>query len=135
MIKKTARFLIPVFVIGVAQVLAFLDYFSSPTIACGTLIAIIAITLLWRRWIFTKLSTDYEARFETATDAVRLNATRWTAIIYGMTYSVSIFACGLGYLRAGSWTTFALIILTIGMIAKIPWSLLAIDWELHRVED
>ncbi len=133
--RKAARFLMPFFVIGVALVLAFLDSFSSPTLAFGSLIATIAITLLWRRWIFTKLSADYETRFETATDAVRLNAARWTAMIYGVTYSVSILACGFGYLRPGSWTTFALIILTIGMIAKVPWSLLATDWELHRVID
>ena len=133
--RKAARFLIPVFVIGVALVLAVLDSFSSPTIAYGSLIVMIAITLVWRRWIFTKLSADYEARFESATDAVRLNSARWTAMIYGLTYSVSILACGFGYLRPGSWTTFALITLTIGMIAKVPWSLLATDWELHRVID
>ena len=131
--RKAARFLIPFIVIGVALFLAILDSFSSPTIACGSLIAMIGITFLWRRWIFTTLSTDYESKFDSATDAVKTNAARWTAMIYGITYSVSILACAFGYFFAGSWTTFALIILTICVIAKVPCSLLATDWELHRV--
>ena len=132
--KQSGRSFVPVALIGLAFFLAFLDLFSSSTVTMVSLIATVATTLLWRRFIFTKLSPDYEVRFEAATDSVRLSATRWSALIFALTYIVSILACGLGYFLGGSWSTFALIVLIVGIVSKMPWCAIATDWELHRVD-
>ena len=133
MVRQTEGFLIPAMVIGFAFVLAIFDLFSSPIVAVISILATVGAVLLWRRFVFASLSPDYEVRLETATDAVRLSAARWSAIIYVTTYVVLLLSCGLGYFLGGSWATFALITMIIGLNAKLPCAIVT-DWALHRFD-
>lgn len=132
--KQNGRIFVPAVLIGLAFFFAFLDLFSWSTVSMVSLIATVAITLMWRRLIFTKLSPDYEVRFKAATDAVRLGATRWCALIFALTYIVLILACGLSYFLGGSWSTFALIVLFVGIGSKMPLCVIVTDLELHRID-
>ena len=134
MTNQSKQFLVPIILIGLAFILSVLDLFSSSSITVISCIMTIAITLIWRRYVLNNLSADFEERFGNATVDIRLSASRWSALIYVLTYSVSILACGLGYFRGGSWITFAFLILMIGIIAKVPWSAILTDWELNRVD-
>ena len=88
MIKQTGRFLVPVALIGLAMLLAFFDLFSSTVVTVIAVLITVATAFLWRRFVFNNLSPDYEMRLETATDSVRLSATRWSAIIFVLTYVI-----------------------------------------------
>ncbi len=134
MFKQAGRFLTPVVLIGLALFLAFFDLFSSSIVVVISILTTVAVALFWRRFVFSNLSPDYEARFEAATDAVRLSATRWSAIIYVLTNIVLLLSCGLGYFLGGSWATFAMIMFIVGLNAKLPWCAIATDWELHRFD-
>ena len=130
--RQTVQVLIPLILLGIAFVLATESFFESSPFAFTTIIVMIGILLCWRRWVFNSLSEDYMTRFESATASQMMGATKWTGTIYVGTYVVSILACSIAYFLRGEWTTFALIVLLIGMIAKAPWSLLATDWKLHQ---
>ena len=134
MIKQTGRFLVPVALIGLAMLLAFFDLFSSTVVTVIAVLITVATAFLWRRFVFNNLSPDYEMRLETATDSVRLSATRWSAIIFVLTYVILLLSCGLGYFLSESWATFALIVLIVGLNAKLPYCAIATDWALHRID-
>ena len=124
----------PVVLIGLAILLAFFDLLSSSVVAVIAILTTAAIAFLWRRFVFNNLSPDYEMRLETATDSVRLSATRWSAIIFVLTYVILLLSCGLGYFLGESWATFALIVLIVGYSAKLPYCAIATDWALHRTD-
>lgn len=134
MISQSGRFLVPVVLIGLAMLLACFNLFSSTAVALIALLATIVIASLWRRFVFNKVSTDYEIRMEAATDSVRLSATRWTSIVFLLTYFILLVCFGLAYFLGESWVTFALIVMIVGLIAKVPYSVLATDWTLHRMD-
>lgn len=134
MIRQTERFLIPAMLIGFAFLLAIVDWFSSSIVAVISILATIATVLLWRRFVLNNLSPDYVLRLEAATDSVQLSATRWSAIICVTTYMALLLSCGLGYFLGGSWATFALIVLIVGLNARLPWCAIATDRELHRFD-
>jgi hypothetical protein len=125
-----SRLVVPILLIGVAFVLALLDLFSSSTVAMISLCTAFAINSLWRRSVLRGLSSDYAARFDAANNPVRL--ARWSVLIFSLTYSVCILACGLGFFLGGSWLTCALLVLMVAMISKLPLCAVATDWELHR---
>ncbi len=133
-IKQTGQFLVPVVLIGLAILLAFFDLFSSSIVAVIAILTTVATAFLWRRFVFNNLSPDYDMRFETATDSVRRSATRWSAIIFALTYVILLLSCGLGYFLGESWATFALIVLIVGLSAKLPYCAIATDWVLHRID-
>ena len=132
--KQTGQFLVPVVLIGLALLLAFFDLFSSSVVAVIAILTTVATALLWRRFVFNNLSPDYEMRFETAIDSVRLSAARWSAIIFVLTYVISLLSCVLGYFLGESWTTFALIVLIVGLSSKLPYCAIVTDWALHRID-
>lgn len=131
---QTSRLFLPLIVVGLAFVFAKLDWFSVPWISFTALILTIITSLFWRYIVVNQLSEDYNARFEAATFTVYMKAARWTALIFGLSYTVCIIGGVVYYFCDGSCRTFASILFIVGMITRAPLSLLATDWELHRFD-
>jgi hypothetical protein len=131
--KQTIQTLLPIALICAAVAIPFERLFQSQLI---TLVAPIGLVffglLIWRYWIFQTLSDDYAAKFESASQAQHITASKWTAMIFVGTYAATIAAFVIVYFGQDNWREFALIVLLVGRMPLAPWSLIATDWVLHR---
>lgn len=91
--------------------------------------------LIWRRLVLTHMiGADYTTRCNAASPSVMMRAAKWSMIISVGVYAAVLLEMVLAFTLGDSWTTSGLLVLIIVMLARTPWTVIAMNWELQRVE-